>query len=445
MLLTVALRNLLQAKVRTGLLGTAIGLVTLALVVLMSLSAGIHDNLIRGALTMSGGMVTVAGFYKSTPTSVAPVVTDIAEVRQVVADATPELDYMVDRARGWGKLISSTGSVQTGLSGIDVAEEERFFEVLQLAEEREYKEGGRAEVFGDPRKVVEPNTIVLFVSQAKRLEVGVGDVVTIQIETTGGKTNTVDVTVVAIAKDLGLLSSFAVYTSKDLLRELYVLDEGVSGAVWVYLKDIDDSTEVMKRLRQTFTDKGYRVMDHVENPFFMKFETVQGEDWTGQKIDLTIWRDEVAMLTWVITAFNTVTGALVGVLVVIIAVGIMNAMWNAVRERTREVGTMRAIGMQREQVAALFMLEALLLGLGATTAGSVAGVLLSLGIDAMHLTVPIDAMKFVLLAETVHLKVEPASVLMSIALLSSITMLSAVWPALRAAGLRPVIALGHAE
>ena len=34
-------------------------------------------------------------------------------------------------------------------------------------------------------------------------------------------------------------------------------------------------------------------------------------------------------------------------LLVIIAVGIMNTLWIAIRERTREIGTLRAIGMQR--------------------------------------------------------------------------------------------------
>ena len=41
---------------------------------------------------------------------------------------------------------------------------------------------------------------------------------------------------------------------------------------------------------------------------------------------------------------------LIIVLLVIIAVGIMNTMWIAIRERTREIGTLRAIGMQRARV-----------------------------------------------------------------------------------------------
>ena len=49
-------------------------------------------------------------------------------------------------------------------------------------------------------------------------------------------------------------------------------------------------------------------------------------------------------------------------------------MWIAIRERTREIGTLRAIGMQRGGVLWMFLLESLLLGLFGTLAGAVAGV-----------------------------------------------------------------------
>jgi putative ABC transport system permease protein len=444
-LLLIAARNLLQARRRTAMLATAIGLVTMMLVLLMAISEGISDNLVQAATTMSGGHVNVAGFYKATPGSAMPLVTDVSKVREIVEKNTPDLDYVIDRQRGWGKLISETDSLQTGVSGIHAAEEDRFFERLQLAKESEYKEGGRDEVLGDPRRLAEPNTVLLFANQAKRLEVTVGDTVTFRTEMAGGRSNTADATVVAVAKDVGLLSSFAVFVPASLCHELYQTGDDVTGAVWVYLHDIDDAEATMKHLREVFAKEGYTVRDHEAAPFFMKFEAVAGEDWVGQQMDITTWKDEVAMLTTVITAFDTVTGFLIAILVVIIAVGITNAMWNAVRERTREVGTMRAIGMRRGRVAALFLIEAVLLGLFATTSGAAAGTLVALAIDAMHIEVPVDAMKAILLSDTIHLVVTPASLAGSIVALTSFTALAALWPSIRAALLRPVIALGHVE
>jgi ABC-type lipoprotein release transport system permease subunit len=185
--------------------------------------------------------------------------------------------------------------------------------------------------------------------------------------------------------------------------------------------------------------------DHESNPFFFKFEAVQGEDWTGQKLDVTWWQDEVSFLTWVLTAFDTVTWSLTLILVVIIAVGIMNAMWNAVRERTREIGTMRAIGMTQTRVLVLFLLEALFLGLGATTAGATLGAAIALGVDAARIPVPSDAVRTILLSNELNLAVQLPSLLTAVVFLTAFTGLSALWPAIRASRLQPVKALTHTE
>jgi putative ABC transport system permease protein len=444
-LLSIALRNLMQSPRRTLLLGLAIGLVTTFLVLLLSLSRGINENLVTSATTMSAGHVNVAGFWKPTTGTAFPIVTGVAKVREVVEKSTPGLDYVVERHRGWGKVVSETGSVQSGLTGLVAAEESRFFDRLILAEENEYKEGGSDQVIGDPRRLAEDDTIVLFAGQAKKLGVGVGDVVTIKTETMSGASNTADATVVAVARDLGLLSSFSVFVPKSLVLNLYQLNDDTTGALWVYLNDIEKSEETSVIVRGALIDAGFLLRDHESNPFFFKFEAVQGEDWTGQKLDVTWWQDEVSFLTWVLTAFDTVTWSLTLILVVIIAVGIMNAMWNAVRERTREIGTMRAIGMTQTRVLVLFLLEALFLGLGATTAGATLGAAIALGVDAARIPVPSDAVRTILLSNELNLAVQLPSLLTAVVFLTAFTGLSALWPAIRASRLQPVKALTHTE
>lgn len=443
--LQLAARNLLQARRRTGLLALAIGLVTMLLVLLLSVSQGISDTLVTSATSLSAGHVNVSGFYKSTPSDASPIITDVARLRRIVEQNTPGLAYVVQRHRGWAKLVSESGAAQTGLTGLDLAEEERFFANLRLAFESEYVDGGRDEVVGDVTKLGEPHTALLFASQAKKLGVRVGDVVTIQTETFGGANNTADVTVVAVAHDMGLLSGFTTFVPTSLVLELYQLQPDTSGALWVYLDDIAEAEAVMVHLRDVLAGEGFEIMDHQPAPFFFKFDGVAGEDWTGQRLDLTIWRDEVSYLTWVITAFDTVTWMLIGVLVVIVAIGIMNAMWNAVRDRTREVGTMRAIGMQRGGVLALFLTEAALLGLGATTLGATLGALLAFGIDAMEVPVPIEAMEAILLSDRIVLSIRPGTLLQAILALTGFTALSALWPSWRASRVPPITALGHAD
>lgn len=444
-LLSVAVRNLLQSARRSFLLALAIGMVTAMLTLLLAVSAGIQDNLLRSATTVSTGHVNVAGFYKINSTDASPIVTGITKIREIVEKNTPEMALVVDRGRGWCKVTSGTGTVQAGLSGVDVAEEGRILDVLQLAHQKDYKTDGGMEIKGDLQGLAKPNTVAIFSGQAKRLAVDVGDVLTLQTETTSGKTNTADVTIVAVVEDMGLLTSWTMFVPKQVIRDLYQLNEDTSGAVWIYLKNIDDAPVVMDRLREVFAKEGYRVMDHDPNPFFMKFETVAGEDWTGQSLDLTVWQDEVSFVSRIITTFDVITWFLITILVIIIAVGIMNTMWNAVRERTREVGTLRAIGMFRTQVLVMFLLEALVLGLFATTIGALVGGGVALAVDAAHIKIPIDAVRAILLSDQLKLSVHPLSLVKAVVSLSFFTTLSALWPAIRAASLRPVVALSHAD
>lgn len=437
----IAARNLVQARRRTLFLGSALGLVTGLLVLLLALSQGITDNMVRSATTLSAGHVNVAGFFKASPGDASPIVTQRERLRALVEAKTPGLDYVVDRHRGWAKVVSEEGSIQSGLSGIELSREPRFLEVLQLAPQADYREGGRAEVVGDARRLSEPGGILLFASQARRLKVDVGDQVTLSTETMQGARNTADVTVVAVAEDLGFLSNWTVFVHRETILELYRLRSDTTGAVMVYLKDIGEAEAVMSELRGALEGEGFVLMEHQPLPFFAKFEAVSAEDWTGQRLDLTIWEDEVSFLTWIVAGLDTLSWFLIGVLVVIIGIGIMNTMYISVRERTQELGTLRAVGMSRGRVMWMVMLEALLLGAAASALGGLVGGAVALGVDAAQIPVPVDAMKLVLLSDTLRFSVEAGQIAQAVVVFTGITGVSALLPALRAARMQPVTAI----
>ena len=115
------------------------------------------------------------------------------------------------------------------------------------------------------------------------------------------------------------------------------------------------------------------------------------------------------------------------------------------RKRTKEIGTVRAIGMHRSGVLAMFMMEALLLGLIATSLGALLGVLISWSINAAHIRVPVDAMRAILLSDTFYLAISAERLAGAVAGLTLFTVVSALWPSIRAALLQPVEAIHSAE
>jgi putative ABC transport system permease protein len=445
MYLLIAARNLLQARRRSFLLGLVFGFVMILLVFLLSLSNGITDNMISSGTILSTGHVNVAGFYKASQADAAPLVTNASEVRKIIEENTPGLAYVLDRGRGWAKVISETGSQFAGITGIDPKEETHLAKTLVLAKESSYRDGGGEERKGDLSKLGLPGTVVLFASQAKKLEVRVGDALTLTSLSLRGSNNSADVTVVAICEDIGLLSTFSMFTSKQTGLDLYQLKPDTSGALQVYLKDIADSDNVMEHLRGVFEKKGYRLMDHDANPFFVKIPTVQGDDWTGQKLDITTWHDEVVFLAKIVYGLNMGSFILILVLVGVIAVGIMNTMWTSVRERTGEIGTLRAVGMQKTSVLTMFILEAMLLGFAATTVGALVGCGFVELLELSHIPIPWDAARILLISNTLHLLIIPWQVFAAVGVFTLVAGIAALWPALSAAAMQPVTAIQTVE
>ena len=149
----------------------------------------------------------------------------------------------------------------------------------------------------------------------------------------------------------------------------------------------------------------------------------------GGEEDFTVTTQE-AMLEVFGNVMRTVTlavGAIAGISLVVGAIGILTMMWITVRERTQEIGIVRAIGASAGQVAALFLAESAIVAL----AGGLAGLAVGFGIGAaLRWAVP-------------GLPVETPLGFVAAALGVSVGvgLLSGVLPARRAARLDPIEAL----
>jgi putative ABC transport system permease protein len=428
--LRIAARNLTSHTRRNLFLGGALAAVTGLLVLLGALTSGMEAAMTESATTLLTGHVNVGGFFKITTSSTAPLVSEYPRVLEVVERQVPEIDYVTVRGRGWAKAVSESTSMDLVLAGVDVSREPAFRRVLRLSE-------GRLEDLG------QPNTMLLFEGQAERLKVRVNDVITLSAPTDRGVNNTADVRVAAIAKNVGLLSAFSAFIQGDTLRQLYGLNAATTGAIHLYLHDAADAPAVAARLRGTLAEAGWRVMEPDPQPYWMKLmQTVPSEDWTGQKLDVTTADDEMGQFKQFILALRVVTSLLVVILMAVVVIGILNTLAIAIRERTREIGTLRAIGMQRAKVRWLILLETALLALAGTAAGALVAVGIALGLNAAAIGLP-EAVQVFLAQERLTFLLLPRSILQDVLFLSAVTVAASWFPARRAARLRPVTAMHH--
>lgn len=428
--LQIAVRNLARHRRRNLLLGGALAAVTGLLVLLSSLTAGVEQAMMVSATTLLTGHVNVGGFFKVTSGSAAPLVSEAPRVIERVRALVPELDYVASRGRGWAKAVSESASMDLVLGGVDVAHEPGFSRVIRPVE-------GRLE------DLAQPNTVLLFQGQADRLKVKVNDVVTLSAPTARGVNNTADVRVAVIARNVGLLSAFSAFIQADTLRRLYGLSPTTTGAVHLYLRHPEDAPGVASRLRAALAADGWRMMDPEPQPYWIKLmQKVPSEDWTGQKLDVTTWEDEMGQFKQFIFGLRALTGLLVFVLMAVVVIGILNTLAIAVRERTREIGTLRAIGMQRRKVLWLFVLETALLGLAGATGGAVLAALLAGLLDRIGIGIP-ESMQVFLMQEKLSFLLRPGAVAGEVLFLAAVTVAASVLPARRAARLKPITAMHH--
>ncbi len=122
---------------------------------------------------------------------------------------------------------------------------------------------------------------------------------------------------------------------------------------------------------------------------------------------------------------------------------VSNTMSMAVVERTTEIGTLRAIGLKRRDIRAMFVTEGAVLGCAGAALGVVAALALAWVINHMGLTwLPPGRIEPIPLA--VRVAGEYTMLIGSAAVLVLVAALSAILPAARAARMNIVEALRHA-
>jgi len=143
-------------------------------------------------------------------------------------------------------------------------------------------------------------------------------------------------------------------------------------------------------------------------------------------------------------ALNLLTLNAVVVLFFIILIGVINTLRMTVKERTREIGTVRAIGMQKKDVRMMFILETLFL----TAISCLSGIVLGIGVIKVLGCITFkstSALSMILKDGRLFFKLSPAGIGINFVFIMLIAGITAYFPAKRAANLSAVEALRHYE
>lgn len=422
-LLRIAVRNLLLQRERGLLLFIVIAGASAVLVGVMSLRTGVAEAQREAVTTFLSGDLNVGGFFKVHPDTISPVIGDARPVRALVEPLVPAGCQL--RERGRGRVTAGAGKHRTRsyVVSLDAAKEGDSLRLFKVKE-------------GALERLDEPRTVALSTQLATQLHVQVGDVATLFTRMVGGKQNAVDVQVVAITARAGLLGeSSGVLVSNATLRELSGYRPEAAGAIQLTCAAGTDVDALGDTLRQSLRKAGFQLLPASHEAFGDKLDPLLREGWAGQRLDVSTWEDESSFLSFV-TVGLAALAVLVGVIVLaLVMVGLFVSLNVAVRERTREIGTLRALGMQRPSVVGMFVLEGLLLGLLASTLGALLACGLCLLLrDAIPLPEAISNLFF---SGTLPLAPRPLEAALAVLVITVGAGLASILPAARAASLPP--------
>ncbi len=160
----------------------------------------------------------------------------------------------------------------------------------------------------------------------------------------------------------------------------------------------------------------------------------------GFDSEIKTWNELSLFYSKVKGMFDMIFMFLFIIVLIIVVMSIVNTMGMAVLERTREIGTLRALGLKRRGVSFLFAMEGGLLGL----LGSFIGVVLNVIVWAIIRSVePTYIPPGVSTPVPLVVNLVPDAMVFLMAFLVFLSLMAAIIPARRAARQNVVEALGH--
>ncbi|MCK9169982.1 MAG: FtsX-like permease family protein, partial [Treponema sp.] len=153
------------------------------------------------------------------------------------------------------------------------------------------------------------------------------------------------------------------------------------------------------------------------------------------------WKKASATFTSSVDGITGIFTVLVVILAVVVFIIIMNTMTVSVIERTAEIGTMRALGAEKNFIRRLFFNESISIGLLSSGIGSVVALICMAVINSFKFSIDNDTVKLILGGGLISFLPTVKNILGTILLITTGSVLANVYPLSAALKITPLKAL----
>lgn len=347
--LKFAAQNTLRNRRRSAVTVTIAALGTAAILLAGGFALSTYQALAQAAARSTGHLV-IGQPAQFTADEDAPLQhgLDDAAALQARLLADPAVRQVLPRVQFSGLISNGDKTTVMVATGIDPDAE--------FAVKGPFLKIGAGQVLASGQPGVPTLSVMLGEGLARSLKAGPGTSLTLMASTTEGALNALDV-VVAGTFSTGVpdLDKRQVYT--DLATAQKLLVTARISTLGVFLDRMDATPEARARLQAALP-----------------------------RLTVQTWLDQALFYRSVRDLYNRIFGALGAIIGVIVVFVVTNAMAMAIIERTREIGTLRALGTSSGQLTRGLALEGLMLG----GVGAALGALLALGVALALLVFPVQ-------------------------------------------------------
>lgn len=325
----------------------------------------------------------------------------IEKIMEVI-DEEPEI-LVATRRLDFGGLLSN-GNASAGAFGIGIEPDNEvdFSANIKILE-------------GEDLFPEDEENAIIGQAMAKSLGAKIGDNLTMMSGTVDGSVNAVNLVVGGIITT-GRQELDKRYLKANLPHIQSLIDSESVTRLLILLKETDKTDIMRAKLEKAFAD-------------------------ANLDIEMKTWSEMADLYHQLVEYYTQMFIFITIVIVFIVVLGIANTMTMVVLERTKEIGTIRALGNTRSQIVKLFLSEALYLGVIGGIMGIIAGVFIAKWITSLMIMQAPPPGSTV--AYPYSISVVPTVLIQAFALGVIASVISSIYPAVKASQLKIVDALRH--
>ena len=410
----MAWRNIWRNPRRTLLTVLAIAFACVLLIFMLSFQFGSYATMINSSVKINTGHLQVQARGYQEKKKMRLVIADPAAVERILVH-TPQVSAYTARARAFALVSSESRAYGVMVVGVQPQREARVSTLASIVRQGNY--------FADTPDNGGLGSALVGRLLARNLKVAVGDEITILGQ---GRDGSVAATVARVRGiyDSGMdaFDRSAVHIPLDEFQEVFAMGPAVHEMV-VMARDLAAVPAIKASVREQLT---------------------RPED-NGDLIALD-WDELMPGLRQAIR-MDLVSGAISYlILIMVVAFSILNTFLMAILERTHEFGVMMAVGTKPARLTRLVLTESAGMTLVGVAAGIVLGCLLTwyFQVHGIELAGSSELLRQYGMPSRLYPRLTPISVFAGPTVVFVITLLAAMYPALKIRRLKPVEAMNYA-